>query len=76
MVPSKTLIDGIDRERVERARNATPEEKLLDGPRLFDRACGIMRDGIRSQYPDADEEEVWRIFLERLAIAEELDRNP
>lgn len=76
MVPSKALIDDIDRERIERARNTSPEEKLLDGPRLFDRACGIMRDGIRSQFPNADEKEVWRIFLERLAIAEALDRNP
>ena len=76
MVPSKALIDDIDRERIERARNTPPEEKLLDGPRLFDRACSVMRDGIRSQFPNADEQEVWRIFLERLAIAEALDRNP
>ena len=28
------------------------------------------------QFPSASEDEVWRIFLERLAIAEKLDRNP
>jgi len=34
-----------------------------------------MRDGVRMQFPTASEDEVWRIFLERLAIAEKLERN-
>jgi len=75
MKPSRELIDEIERERIERARNTPPEEKILLGPRLFDRVCRIMRDGVRMQFPSANEEEVWRIFRERLAIAEKLERN-
>jgi len=76
MEPSQALIDDIYRDRVVRARAASPEEKLLDGPRLFDRVCRIMKDGIRMHYPDANEEEVRRILLQRLAIAEKLEENP
>jgi hypothetical protein len=76
MEPDPELLDALYRQRVERARATPPEEKLLDGPRLFDRVCRIMRDGIRMQFPEADEEAVRRILLERLAIAEQLERNP
>ncbi len=64
------------RERVRRARVQSPEDKLLAGPRLFDRTCRIMADGIRHQYPGADEAEVMRILRQRLAIARRLDSAP
>lgn len=76
MEPTKELIDAIYRERVLRARATPPEEKLADGPRLFDRACRIMKDGIRMQFPGADEEEVERILRHRLAIVEKLEKTP
>ena len=75
MEPTQELIDDIYRERILRARATSPEEKLLDGPRLFDRVCRTMKDGIRMQFPDADEEEVRQTLLQRLAIAEELEEN-
>ncbi len=65
MKPSKELIDDIYRERVLRARRMAPEEKLLDGPRLFDLACKIMMDGIRHQFPDADEQRIREILKQR-----------
>lgn len=76
MEPTQELIDDIYREQVLRARATPPEEKLLDGPRLFDRVCEIMKDGIRMQFPNANEDDVRRILLERLAIAERLENNP
>jgi hypothetical protein len=76
MEPTQQLIDDIYRERILRAHATPPEEKLLDGPRLFDRVCGIMKDGIRMQFPDANEEDVRRILLQRLAIAEKLEEWP
>lgn len=39
-----------------------PEDRLLEGLRLFDRACRLMRAGIRHRHPGATEGEV----LERL----------
>lgn len=66
MEPTKELADAIYRERVERARRMTPEEKMLDGPRLFDLSCAIMKDGIRYQFPDATEQQVFEILCERI----------
>ena len=73
MKPTKELIDELYRERVLRARRTPPEEKLLAGPRLFERACRIMRDGIQDQYPDANEQTVSRILAERLTLARRLE---
>jgi hypothetical protein len=75
MEPTKELIDALFRERVLRARRTPPEEKLLDGPRLFDLACRIMRNGIREQYPDADEARVEEILRERLALVRRLEES-
>jgi hypothetical protein len=71
--PIKELADAIFRERVRRAREMSPEEKLMAGPRLFDMACKVMADGIRDQYPDADEEQVQKILRERLALTRRLE---
>jgi hypothetical protein len=76
MQPTKELIDELYREEVERARRMSPEDKLLAGPRLFDRSCRIMADGIRDQFPDADEQRVKEILYERLALARRLEQNP
>jgi hypothetical protein len=73
MNPTRELLDDIYREKVLRARQTSPEEKLLEGPRLFEMACRITMDGIRSQHPDADEEEVLRILEQRLALRERLE---
>lgn len=75
MEPTQELIDDIYRERVLRARAMSPEEKLLAGPRLFDWACRIARDGIRSQHPDATDEQVEAILLQRLAWRRRLEES-
>ena len=66
MEPTRELIDDIYRQRVLRAREAPPGEKLLDGPRLFDRACEWMKAGIRDQFPDASDERVRQILADRI----------
>jgi hypothetical protein len=73
MEPTKELIDELYRERVEAARQMSPEDKLLGGPRLFDLTCKIIADGIRDQYPDADEARVQKILGERLVLARRLE---
>jgi hypothetical protein len=72
--PTKELLDDIFRERVLRARQTPPAEKFLDGPRLFDWACQITLAGIRHQFPEADEEQVKEILVQRLALARRLER--
>ena len=72
--PGKELADAVFRDRIRAARAMPPEEKLLAGARLFDRSCRIMADGIRDEFPDADEQRVQQILLERLALIRRLEQ--
>lgn len=69
------LIDELSREEIARARIMTPEEKLLEGPRLFERACRVMADGIRHQHPDLDEAGVRALLAARLARIRAIERR-
>jgi hypothetical protein len=60
-------------EEVLAARAMSPEDKLLAGPRLFDFACRIAVDGIRQQFPEADEERVLEILRERIELGRRLE---
>ncbi len=75
MEPTVTLGDQLYRDEVLAARAMTPEEKLLAGPRLFDFACRIALDGIRNQFPDADEQRLRQILAERVELGRRLE-NP
>jgi hypothetical protein len=68
------LADAIYRERVLRARRTPPEERIKDGPRLFDYACAITLAGLRSANPNATELELREALRQRLALAEKLDQ--
>jgi hypothetical protein len=69
------LTDELYREEIARARVMTPEEKLLEGPRLFDRACRVMSDGIRHRHPDLDEAGVRALLAARLARLRTIERR-
>ena len=69
----ESLADALYREEVARARAMSPADKLLEGPRLFERACRLMMDGIRHQRPDLDEAEVRDALAARLRQLETLD---
>lgn len=58
MEPTRELVERLSAEEIARARAMTPEQKLLEGPRLFERACRVMADGIRHRHPGLDEEAV------------------
>ena len=73
--PTRELMDDLFRQRVLAARAMSPEEKLLAGARLFDRTCRIMTDGIRHEYPEADDRRVQEILAERLALARRLEQS-
>lgn len=73
MEPTQELIDALYREEILLARRMSPEEKFLAGPRLFDRVCRIMRDGIRDQHPGADEARVEEILQARLRLTRRLE---
>ena len=75
MEPTGTPGDQLYRDEVLAARAMTPEEKLLAGPQLFDFACRIALDGIRNQFPDADEQRVRQILAERVELGRRLESS-
>jgi hypothetical protein len=62
----KPLADAIYADKVRRARNAPFSQKMGWGPELFAEACVRMRAGIRYQFPDATEEDLGALLLQRL----------
>ena len=60
------LADALYREEVARARAMAPGDRLLEGPRLFERACRVMADGVRHRHPDLDDEAVRSLVEEQL----------
>lgn len=72
----EALAESIEREKIERARRMTPAEKFFAGPELFENACKWMRTGIRSQFPDADDQRVEEILAERLRITQQEEVAP
>lgn len=67
------LVERLYREEVARARATDPVEKLLEGPRLFERSCRLMADGIRHQCPDLDQAGVDSLLAARLRVSERLN---
>ncbi len=73
MQPTRELADALFREQVETARAMTVEQRILAGMSLSELACRVTMDGIRHQFPEADETEVARLLAERLALARRLE---
>ncbi len=69
------LADELYREEVARARAMKPEDKLLEGPRLVERAWRVMADGIRHTHPELDEAGIRALLVERLARLEVIERR-
>jgi len=66
------LIDDLYRDKVIQARQMSVEQKILAGPQLFEMSCRIVMDGIRHDFPDADESRVRQIFRRSLALLRRL----
>ena len=73
MAPLTALTDALYQEEVARARAMEPGDKLLEGPRLFDRACRVMADGLRHRHPGLSEADVLARIDAHLARIQALD---
>ncbi|MCB9941888.1 MAG: hypothetical protein H6823_26935 [Planctomycetaceae bacterium] len=71
----KALQDSIFLSKVARARRTPIDEKIFDGPRLFDQSCARMRSGIRHEHPDFTSEQVERELRRCLKIKRLLDER-
>ena len=74
MEPIAVVADLLYRKKSS-ARAMAPEDMLLEGPRLFERACRVMRDGIRHQHPDLDDAGVQALLCARLDRVSSLDQS-
>lgn len=75
MEPTQELVDALYREELEAARRMPFAEKLLEGPRLFDRSRRLMLAGLRAEHPGASEDELHALLIERLERLERLERH-
>ena len=62
----KPLADAIYADKVRRARALTIGERIDTSIELFEGALGLMRDGIRHQFPNLDAEGVEGMLRKRL----------
>jgi hypothetical protein len=74
MEAARQSFDTIFLDRVRWAGAMSPEEKLLAGARLFELSAKIMAEGIRNEFPEADEHRVHETLLQRLALARRLEQ--
>ena len=51
---------------IEVLRRMTPEQRLMKALELSEMSRELTRAGLRERFPDASEEEIQRLFLERL----------
>jgi hypothetical protein len=58
MDPTLNSSDERFREAVRRARRMSPEERILEGVRMFDEACADIKRMMRGHFSAATDEEV------------------
>ncbi len=55
--------------QIESYRRMTGEQRLAIALRLHELACDLSREGIRAQFPGANEDEVERRLRDRIRLA-------
>jgi hypothetical protein len=73
--PYAALADELYRERVLRARQASPEQRFLAGEELFEWACSITMAGIENENPGIGREECLKIVEQRLEMRARMERG-
>lgn len=73
MDATQEFVDNLFWERVDRARDQSLGQKLLDGFELFEQSCHFARMGIRYEHPDADAARVEQLLRDQLERLRELD---
>ena len=72
----KPLADEIYRERVLRARQMTPEERMREGFRMFDVEAEAVRSEIAKTMPGASEAELAAAVRHHFRLVREQERGP
>lgn len=69
------LADAIYRDKVLRARAMKPEDRLVEGARLFDEAMTFTKAGIAAQLGTSDEAVIDCEFMRRLEITRKISER-
>jgi hypothetical protein len=59
--------------KVRQARMMSGEERVLAGPRLFAGVCERMKEGLRDENPEVDDEGIHQMLLQRLKRLRKLE---
>ena len=66
-VTTDAIPDGdLFRADILSARRTPPEQRVMDGLRLFEMSCEISKSGLRADHPEADEAEIARMLSDVL----------
>ena len=63
------------RRRVQASSGLSPEERILAGIRQSELAIRVVKDGLRDQYPDADEATIASLLLERIRLMKRIQNG-
>ena len=63
------------RDRVKQAANVSGEERILAGLRHSDLSMQVVEDGIRHQNPEATDEQIQQLLVERVDLMRRLERR-
>ena len=66
---------AIVRHRVKQAANVNGEERILAGLRHSDLSMQVVEDGIRHQNPEATDEQIQQLLMERVDLMRRLERR-
>lgn len=58
----------LPQSRIEIYKKMTPEQKIEEAIKLSDITYEIMKEGVRHQNPNADEETIQKLAFERMQI--------
>jgi len=64
-----------DMAKIRQARAMSPAEKFLAGPRLFEGVCERMKEALRDENPDADEDGILSLLRRRFHILRKLEES-
>ncbi|SKA79807.1 hypothetical protein SAMN02745166_00545 [Prosthecobacter debontii] len=63
----RPMVDAIQRDQILRARQMTPEERFAEALDLMDFAYEVMENGVRTEHPEANDEEVTQLLRKKLS---------
>jgi hypothetical protein len=61
--------------RIRSGSQLTPEQRVLAGFEQSEVAIRVVKDGIRHQYPDADDPTIERLLIERIKLMRKLEQQ-